>query len=268
MEKVGEFSQSEEETENQYWGTTLEEIVAKEFKKRAEKKVRRINQILQHDDYDFMIANIDRSVIGEDAILECKTTSAFNNKRWLDDEIPEEYIIQVQHYMAVTGDKKAYIACLIGGNKFVHKEVERDEELINIIILAEKDFWEEHVLKKVSPPLDGSSAAEEYIKNKYPESDENQSIYLGKEDEDRIALLLGLKASKTEIEAQIKAIENMVKNELKEAEKGFTNKYQVTWKSYSSNRVDTDKLKLNYPDIYNEVIKESNSRKFIIKEVM
>jgi putative phage-type endonuclease len=267
MEKV-ENNLEQEDSEVMYWGRTLEEVIAKEFETRTGKKVRRVNQVLQHDTIDYMIANIDRKVVGEDAILECKTTSAYNYKEWLDNEVPEAYIIQVQHYMAVTGDKKAYVACLIGGNKFVIKEVERDDELIDIIIKAEKTFWEEHVLKRIPPALDGSSAAEEYLKAKYPESDPSKIIDLGKADEDNIIRLLDLKAREKELKEQITTLENAIKNELKDAEIGLVNKYQVTWKTVSSNRVDTDKLKSEYPDIYKNVIKTSVSRRFNIKEVI
>ena len=52
-----------------------------------------------------MIANVDRLIVGENAGLECKTTSAYNAKEWDGDEVPAQYILQVQHYMAVTGAK-------------------------------------------------------------------------------------------------------------------------------------------------------------------
>ncbi|MCT9872589.1 YqaJ viral recombinase family protein, partial [Paenarthrobacter aurescens] len=70
-------------------------------------------------------------IVGEKSILECKTTSAYNAKEWVDDEIPASYIVQVQYYLGILGPeyKKGYFAVLIGGNRFVWKEVERDEEL-------------------------------------------------------------------------------------------------------------------------------------------
>lgn len=46
-----------------------------------------------------------------------------------DDGIPENYVLQVRHYMAVMNIKKAYIACLYGNNEneFVYRFLERDE---------------------------------------------------------------------------------------------------------------------------------------------
>ncbi|MFA5089329.1 MAG: YqaJ viral recombinase family protein, partial [Candidatus Omnitrophota bacterium] len=111
--------------EASYWGNELEEKVCEAFTKVTGKKVARVNQTLKHPEHDFIRANIDRRVVGEDAILEAKTCSAYKAQDWVDDEIPEEYILQLQHYLAVTGNEVAYIAVLIGGQKFLWKRVER-----------------------------------------------------------------------------------------------------------------------------------------------
>ena len=113
VDKVTEHTEDLSENEKVYWGNVFEPIVAKEFARRTGKKVERVNAILRHPKYEYIIANIDRRVVGENAILECKTTGAFNEAEWKDEEIPESYICQCQHYMAVTGAEKCYIACLI-----------------------------------------------------------------------------------------------------------------------------------------------------------
>jgi putative phage-type endonuclease len=266
LEKVGE-AESQVDNEFAYWGNQLEELVAKEFTTRTGKKVHRNNTILSHKDFPWMIANIDRMIVGEKAILECKTTNAYNYKEWEDDEIPEAYIIQVQHYMAVTGFQKAYIACLIGGNKFVWKQVDRDEELISMIIEAEKTFWVEHVEKRIPPPIDGSSAAEKFLKEKFEKSEPGAVIDLKAEYKDKIERLQSIKAHIDELEMLKTEIENQIKLEIGEAEFGMVGRYVVNWKATTSNRVDSKVLKKDYPDIYNAVCKPSISRRFEIKEV-
>ena len=59
--------------------------------------------------------------MGERIGLECKTASEYLKKEWKDEEIPVAYLLQCQHYMAVTGYEAWWIAVLIGGNKFVYK---------------------------------------------------------------------------------------------------------------------------------------------------
>ena len=64
-----------DETSPMYWGTLLESIVAAHYTKRTGHKVRRINAVLQHRREAWMLANLDREVIGaaDVQILECKT---------------------------------------------------------------------------------------------------------------------------------------------------------------------------------------------------
>lgn len=196
-----------------------------------------------------ILANIDRMIVGEKAILECKTTSAYNAKEWIDDEIPASYIVQVQYYLGILGPeyKKGYFAVLIGGNRFVWKEVERDEELIQMIFSSVVNFWNDHVLKGVAPALDGSSAAEEFLKKKYAESDSTKIVDLTSANKERIQHYLRLKAEIAALQEQAKELENQIKQELKDAETGFVGKYQATWKPVVSNRVDTNKLKEHFP---------------------
>src|SRR5690606_34747146 len=187
-----------EEIDNEaiYWGNTLEDIVAEEFTRRTGKKVRRRNQIFKHKEYDWMIANIDRDVVGERALLECKTTSAFNLDAWEGDEIPPAYMCQLQHYMAVLDYEKAYIAVLIGGQKFVWKEIKRDDEIIELMIEHEKNFWENHVLKGVPPEIDGSNSASELLAKMYPE-DNGETVML--ESDKAETLIEAIESIKAEI---------------------------------------------------------------------
>lgn len=265
LEKTEPITEVGEQSESAYWGDKFEEVVAKEFEKRTGKKVRRDRKHYKHKDYHFMVANIDRRVVGENSILECKTANQYLLKDWEDEEIPASYLLQVQHYLFVTGAELGYIAVLIGGQKFIWKEVQRDEELIEMIIEAEKDFWK-MVEDKTPPPLDGSSAAEKYLLEKYSNAEVGKIEELGLEYKDKIKNLFELKDQKDLLDTQIKEIENQIKFELKDAEIGFVPGYSVSWKNVSSNRVDSKKLRAEYPDIYKEVLKESKSRRFSIKE--
>lgn len=265
LDKTEPITEIKEQSESAYWGDQFEEVVAKEFEKRTGKKVRRDRKHYKSSKYPFMVANIDRKVVGENAILECKTANQYLASEWKDDEIPASYLLQVQHYLFVTGSERGYIAVLIGGQKFVWKEVLRDEELINIIVDAEKAFWEK-VLDKTPPALDGSSAAEKYLAEKYKNSQVGKVEELGFEYKDKLKNYFELKEQKESLEYQIKEIENQVKHELKDAELGIVPGYNISWKSVSSNRVDSKKLKSEYPEIYNEVLKESKSRRFSVKE--
>ena len=89
---------------------------------------------------------------------------------------------------------------------------------------------------------------------------------LGFEYKDKLKKYFELKEQKEALEYQIKEIENQVKNDLKDAELGIVPGYSISWKNISSNRLDSKKLKSEYPEVYKEVSKEIKSRRFLIKE--
>lgn len=265
LEKTEEITEASETSEAAYWGTELEDMVAREFAKRTGKKVRRDNKHFVSRNYPFMVANIDRRVVGENSILECKTVNQFGAKEWEEDEIPASYLLQVQHYLYVCEADKGYIAALIGGQRFIWKEVEKDEELISMIIQAEKDFWN-MVQHKTPPALDGSSAAEKYVNEKFKLAEPSLEIDLSLKYENMIKEYLALKEQFKDLGDEVKKYENNIKLGLGEAERGRAKNYVVNWNNVVSNRVDSKTLKSKYPDIYKEVCKESLSRRFSIKE--
>ena len=150
----------EQDNEAVRQGHDLEDYVAQRFMEATGLKVRRSNYMYRSEEYPFMIADVDRLVVGEDAGLECKTASAYNADKWKDGEIPLHYIMQCYHYMAVTGKRTWYIAAVILGREFTYRKLEWDDELIRQMIEAEQDFWENHVMKKVMPDPDGSKACD------------------------------------------------------------------------------------------------------------
>jgi len=129
LEKTGQVEPTESGSECAHFGTILEPIVKQEFTERTGIEITEPKYLYQHKDYPFMLANLDGvvTVDGEDCIFEAKTASAYKQDEW-DGHIPPEYMLQIQHYMAVTGLKRTYIAALIGGNHFVYHIIERDDE--------------------------------------------------------------------------------------------------------------------------------------------
>lgn len=117
-------------------------------------------------------------MVRENAILECKTANQFLAKEWAGDEVPLSYLCQVQHYMNVLNKDYCYIAVLIGGQKFIWKRVERDQELIDVLTEQLVDFWENNVIKGVEPIIDGSKATADFLKDKYSDIEETQTTLL------------------------------------------------------------------------------------------
>lgn len=123
------------------FGRFAEEFVAEEFTAQTGLRVQRYGYTLTSDAHPFMRATIDRKVVGARIGVECKTTSAYNDRRFGDDNYPYEYYVQCQHYLAVTGWDAWYLAALVGNRVFRVYRVERNEDDIREIIDAESRFW-------------------------------------------------------------------------------------------------------------------------------
>lgn len=244
-------------------GRYLEDTVVKLFEDETGKKTQRNNRMMVSTKWPWMLADIDREIVGEDAILECKTTKGWNRDQWEDGEIPLSYQLQCHHYMAVTGAKKCYIACLIGLEHFVIREIERDEETIQALADSEGAFWE-MVQSGEMPPADGSDDYGELLKEKYQGTDEEAQDLTGKDFDLKRYLDLDdtIKALKKEQETMKQAVQGWMGDH----QTAFLKGAKVTWKPTTSKRLDTKALKKAEPETYAKYTKESTSRRFTLKE--
>lgn len=267
LEKTGQSPLEEAQSEAAHFGTILEDVVAQEFTRRTGLKVKRRNAILQHKEYPFMLANVDRLIVGERAGLECKTASEYLKGEWEGEEVPAAYLLQCQHYMAVTGYSAWWIAVLIGGNKFVHKKIERDEEIIQYLINLESDFWNNHVVPQVTPLMDGSEASTALLKNMYPVGEPESETELPLEADMLLEQLEQAKQEATSASERVTELENRLKAMLGEYETGIASKHVVTWKNTTRNIIDSKALAKDHPKLYQKYLKPSVSRRFGVKAV-
>lgn len=170
MDKTGRTSANGEHAgfdDPRYWGTLLEPYVAIAYQQKTDRRVRKVNAVLQHPSFPFMLANIDREVIGspEVQILECKTAGEFGSRLWRDG-VPEYVQIQVQHQLAVTGKAAADVAVLLCGQELEIFRILRDEDVIARLIVLEARFWG-HVETDTPPPADGSESSARALRQLY-----------------------------------------------------------------------------------------------------
>ena len=252
-----------------YWGNILEPIVATHYTKRSGHRVRRINAVLQHPDpkLPWMLANIDREVIGADdvQILECKT-AGINGARLWKEGVPEYVQLQVMHQLAVTGKQAADVAVLLGGQHLEIHRIERDESMIARLIDLERLFWD-YVVSDTPPPADGTDSAEASLRCLYPE-DNGQTLDFSQHTE-LASTYLELKSVRQSIaqqetrEAQLKQVLQQAMGAATRVE--FTEGY-ISWKkSKDSTMLDVEQmlkekpyLQARYPKI------KTGSRRFLI----
>lgn len=239
LEKTGEIDPEPLTSEVVYWGTVLESVIADRFAElHPELTVEEPKQMLVHSDYPFMLANLDRVVItsdGKQGVLEVKTTSATQSDKWKDDNVPIHYVLQVQHYLAVTGYDFAYIACLIGGQNYVERYIDRDEDLIAQLIDKESEFWN-CVETKTPPAWDGSEASWQILRSLYPRAEKGKAVELPKDLVDTMKEFKELEDRSKEYEAVLKDInkardarKQVIVEAMADAEVGLLGQWQIKY---------------------------------------
>ena len=263
-DKVGKLPQKED-NEVMRLGRDLEDYVAKRFTEETGKKVRKENNIITNPDYPFAHANVDRMVVGEDAGLECKTTSVMNLKRFKDGEYPENYYCQCVHYLMVTGAKRWYLAVLILGAGFKVFVIERDEEEIAALAKSEEAFWE-YVKNNTPPETDGTGSTSETLSTIYPESNGNTVNLLAYEESLKQYIAIGKQID--ELKKLKEEMANNVKAFMGEAGKGESDHFKVSWSSSLRTSFDHKKFASDNPNLdLTKYYKSSNTRTFRVTEI-
>ena len=242
-------------------GRDLEDYVAQRFSEETGFKVRRANAIYQSEEHSLLLADFDRLIVGQKAGLECKTVSPFSADKWADGKIPAHYMAQVDHYLAVSGFDCWYVAALIFGRELVIHKIVADKQVISDLIDKEERFWTNHVVPQIPPAPNGCDCDTQQINQLYEVDNRDKTADL--------SALHGLLDKRQELSDQIEqmeqektAIEQQVKLKMQDAAYGTAPGYKVSWVSSESKRVDSQRLRKEQPDIFNQYSKNVSSRRF------
>jgi len=259
-------------TEPMRQGTDFEQVVAKRFSDETGMKVRRCLRMYRHPEYPFMLANIDRQVLGQGGFtgLECKTTSLFNPADFAGGEIPREYYWQCMHYMAVTGAERWHLAVLVLSKAFYRFVIKRDDEAVERLIAREKSFWEDNVLAGVPPRPSGLDADDAAIRSiAAPEANDGGGPACTCDLSDISGELDGLarmKEEKAGLDRRIKASEQLVRLRLGTCEEALAGNWHILFKQQDHTSLDTARLKAECPDLYGRYLKSAPRRVLRIKD--
>jgi putative phage-type endonuclease len=246
-------------------GSYLEDFVAKLFEKETGKKVRRKNCILVNTQYPFAFGDVDRVVVGENSVLEIKTTNSLPAmKKFKNGEYCEQWYCQMMHYLAVGGFDKAYLAVLIGCRDFKIFELKRDEDEIKALMQAEESFWN-NVKTNTPPTVDGTDSTTKTISTIFAESNEDSVSLYAYETDLRQYMALGeqIKALKE----QQDEMANKVKAFLGESGGGESNRFKVSWTSSERSSFDSKRFAKDHPDVdLSAYYKYSTVRTFRVTE--
>jgi putative phage-type endonuclease len=258
-EKTGKLERGET-SEAAELGTELEDFVARKFAKKNDMKIRVDNRDFTHKEYPYMKAHIDRWIVGSDAILEVKTCGSWVAKGWEGEEIPQEYLLQGNWYMGILGKSSIWFAVLIGGQKYIQKELVFDAELFQQQVDAAENFWENFVLKDTPPMASGGDS--DTLLSLFPnasdsivELEDAAAIeHINSAVEHRLEVIqeaADIDKEKSEIDAKLKQV-------IGENAGVQTDRFIITWKPVVRPVVDTEKLKAD--GLYEKYTKSSATR--------
>lgn len=244
-------------------GKIMEPLLRQHYADTTGRTVKIIKGILVHPEFDFIRYSPD-GLSDDRRLQEFKT--ARSGKEWGDagtDNIPQEYVLQVQHGLLVTGYEVADISVSIGGGEPQYFEVEADRELQGMIIDGLHEFWRR--VKEGDAP---EATTAEDVARRHPKANP-EGIFA---TPDIIQVIDHLKNIRNELE-RYEADEEDLKTKIKlfmgdhDTLLGSVGNVLCTWKNRKgAAKINSKKLREDYPDIaeiYTEI--SPDGRTFLVK---
>lgn len=290
---LDKISDSIEQEENPIFerGHVLEPLVRGQFSLLTGKDVKLPKNMIVHEKNKFMAANIDGYLPAEKALVEIKTANYFTKGEWgeaFTDVIPNDYLIQVQHYLTVSKMLKAYVVVLFGDEKMfnllmtlvkrcgvtevlkealsldvVIYEVKSHATLSQKLIDIEKSFWFDHVQKRIEPQWESS----EDLIALFPQAQSGKKIVAQADDFEVIREIHEEERVLKEItkphEDKIELLKAKLQARIGDAEElvDFEGKKVASWKNTARSLFDSARFKAEMPNLYPQFLKTSQSRR-------
>lgn len=267
LSKVGLDGDGAEQSEAMRWGILLEPIVIQEFENRSSLFVRHRQTQVVHPQHEWMRATLDGVVrdtldpsIEALGVYEGKTAGDWGRAAW-DDGVPEHYIVQVMHQMAITGLQRAWVVALLAGQRLVTHVIERDQESIDILMELEDTFWRRYVLTHTPPPVDGSERTTEAIRDAFTQSSA-ATIELPAAALDLVRQINAATVDEKAAAERAESARNTIRLLLGDAEVGlYAGAPLATWKQIKSDRIDVEELRAREPGTAARYTKTSSYRR-------
>jgi len=213
LDKTGQLPEQEQENIAAELGLVLEPFLSKKFVKWINKnegieiKLMKMPYILQDDEVDYFLVNLDRFFKHPDrgyCAVELKTTTEFKRDLWSKDVVPDEYYMQVQWQLMITGWQWCYLVYLIGNRTFDVKLIKKNEEVIKNLRDKGKEFWTEYVEKNEPPAPIGLKSDSDALNILYPEEYPDLGDELTGEEEEAVVKAIEVIEEQKEVEKRAK----------------------------------------------------------------
>ena len=195
--------------------------------------------MIRSTSYPWAIADLDGmvNVLARDTGgLELKDADRSQASHWRDDELPDDYYWQVQHYMAVTGWPWFYVFATVG-KRPVLRFVPRNEAGIVQLMETERGLWE-LVQSGDMPAPSGLECDDRVLSELYQGGGE--MVDLGHDGEDLMLCYLEAKAEIKEKQEIADKLKQSIKAAMGNATKGISPGFYANWSRFPMKRLDGD----------------------------
>jgi len=216
-------------------GSNLELYVMQLYRLHTGKTLHK-SKLYRDKNIPFFAANPDYEIRGEPGLLECKTTNQFMAEEWGDEEdaVPNQYNVQTQWQMAITGRMFVDLAVLIGGQQFRVYHIERDEELIETLKFRAYDWWTTYMESDCPPPLTGNEPDCRMVKEQFPDSC-SEVRYATPEVEELCNQLNKITAMCKTTDTEKKRLQNLIKVEMENCGELHFAGGKIIWRTDKNN---------------------------------
>lgn len=257
--KIGE-GEPIEETLPMMVGTALEPVILRMFEKETGMTVTDRQKRVVDPHWERRRATLD-GVSSDGGIVQAKASGMYGWWGKESDAVPQSIVYQVHHEMACTGAKLAYVPVILGQRTFQLYQIDRDEELIELLTAGEREFMARVDSRMPPPALDSDD-----LKILYPE-DVGISVVASVEIEPVAYQLAKLKADRKALEKQEEDAAFAVKSFMKDAAilKDAKGNTLYTYKSHTTKRLSVTTIRKERPDIAAQYEEESTVRTLLCK---
>lgn len=205
-------------------------------------------------EYPFMRGNIDAKVVGQNVIVEAKSTKCPIAK-W-EEGIPEYYRTQVAYYAMLSNADRVDVPVLFSNWQYACFTYWRDLEYEARIRQAVIDFWNNHIVAGIPP--EPSTPAELY--EVYPKLESAKIIKADSDIKEKIYIWQEAATKRRELEKQEEKLKIEIQSFMGDAgilDAGFC---KVALKERTATRLDTCALKEAMPQLYREYSNDNTYR--------
>jgi putative phage-type endonuclease len=238
-------------------GNYLEKFVSEEYEKEIDAPVEEPTKTYRHPKYEYLFAHPDR-ILPDRNLLEIKTCGEIAANQWGSDisEIPPQCLFQVAHYRSIFNCDFVDIRTLVSNKEIRKYRYEKDSELEGLMTKISINFWNNHVLKRIPPPLKFCKDFSKTFSTPQKSKEADDKII------EKLAEFRKIQQQKSEILEKEEEYKLLFANYLEDSEilKDSLGTELMSFKKIEKRFFDTTSFKKDCPEEYEKYCKSSTYR--------